>query len=110
MRPILLILILMLSGIYIDAFSSEAADKRENFPSVAEDLVDLAGDVINRREMQVMRLPGSLPDILLHLYPSGKAMLSRSAAHFSSFSRQSARWRRVLRKRRWTCRQRGWSP
>ena len=48
-----MVLIMMLSGIYIKAFCSEAADKRENFPSVADDLVYLAEDIFNHNTMQV---------------------------------------------------------
>ena len=52
-RPLLLILIMMLSGIYIDAFCSEAADKREGYQSVAGDVLGFIHDSLNRRDQKV---------------------------------------------------------
>ena len=76
-RPITLVLIMMLSGIYIDAFSSEAASKRENFPSVADDLVDLVGDIFNHNDMQVGRFPA--PPVSYVSFPRHVPVSLRSA-------------------------------
>ena len=52
-RPLLIVLVMMLSGIYIDAFSGEVADVREGYPSVAGDLIGIVHDGLNRRDQQV---------------------------------------------------------
>ena len=52
-RPLLIVLVMMLSGIYIDAFSGEVAGAREGYPSVAGDLLGLVHDGLNRRDQLV---------------------------------------------------------
>ena len=52
-RPFLAVLIMLMSGIYIDALSSEEADLREAYPSVADDLVGIVHDSLNRRDQKV---------------------------------------------------------
>ena len=52
-RPFLFVLVMMLSGIYIDAFSGEVAKAREGAPSVAGDLLGLVHDGLNRRDQRV---------------------------------------------------------
>ena len=77
-RPITLVLIMMLSGIYIDSFCSESADKRENFPSVADDLVDLVEDIFNHNDMQVGSFP-SAPPFFYVSFPRNVPVSLRSA-------------------------------
>ena len=52
-RPLLIVLLMMLSAIYVDAFSSEVADAREGFQSVAGDLLGLVHDSLNRKDQKV---------------------------------------------------------
>ena len=52
-RPFLVVLIMLMSGIYIDAFSSEEADLREAYPSVADDLVGIVHDSLNQGDQKV---------------------------------------------------------
>ena len=52
-RPFLVVLIMLLSGYYIDAFSSEEVHLREAYPSVADDLVGLVHDSLNRGDQKV---------------------------------------------------------
>ena len=53
LRPMLMIMLMMLSGIYIDAFSSEDADARESCLSVAEDVAGILQDRIYRSSVRV---------------------------------------------------------
>ena len=52
-RPLLAVLIMLISGIYIDAFSSETAAAREDYTSVAGDLSGIVRDILNRRDQEV---------------------------------------------------------
>ena len=46
-RPVLIILIMLMTGIYIDVYKSKEADVREGFPSVADDMVGIVHDNLN---------------------------------------------------------------
>ena len=61
MRPALIIILSLLSGIYIDAFRSESADGRESHRSVAEDLIGIVHDRFNRNDIKVRQRISSVP-------------------------------------------------
>jgi hypothetical protein len=52
-RPMLIVLMMMLSAIYVDAFSGEIADAREVHQSVFGDLLGLLHDNLNRKDQKV---------------------------------------------------------
>lgn len=58
-RTLLVVLTMMFSAIYIEAFCCAEADAREKFLSVAEDLAEIFHDTLHRRDLEVKSL--SLP-------------------------------------------------
>lgn len=60
-RPLLMVLILMLSGLYVDAFSREADHAKRHLNSVAQDVAGFLIDIRAQRSRKV-RLSYNMPE------------------------------------------------